>query len=106
MILCRHSFRSQPGPGGFLKFQIKYGLRCHREKPYPVQRISTTFGLSFFLRSGNSRFPMGMRDGIKAIATFLAPGMKLLSLLQKLLLSSLRLSRPKTSIVKDRLQLY
>lgn len=49
---------------------------------------------------------MGMRDGIKAIATFLAPGMKLLSLLQKLLLSSLRLSRPKTSIVKDRLQLY
>lgn len=48
MILCRHSFRSQPGPGGFLKFQIRYGLRCHREKPYPVQRISTTFGLSFF----------------------------------------------------------
>lgn len=46
----RHSFRSQPGPGGFLKFQIRYGLRCHREKPYPVQRISTTFGLSFFLR--------------------------------------------------------
>lgn len=37
---------------------------------------------------------MGMRDGIKAIATFLAPGMKLLSLLKKLLLSSLRLSRP------------
>ncbi|KAK4430918.1 hypothetical protein Salat_0853700, partial [Sesamum alatum] len=68
---------SQPGPGGFLKFQIKYGLRCHCEKPYPVQRISTTFGISFFLRSGNSRFPMGMRDGIKAIATFLAPGMKL-----------------------------
>lgn len=52
---------------------------------------------------------MGMRDGIKAIATFLAPGMKLLSLLQKLLLSSLRLllkSRPKTSIVKDRLLIY
>ncbi|KAK7235901.1 hypothetical protein RIF29_43636 [Crotalaria pallida] len=38
------------GPGGFFKFQIRYGLRCHREKPYPVKRISTTKGLSFFLR--------------------------------------------------------